>query len=180
MTPSLLFLKTWFPSLPGELRWRKRGSGHAAPKDEQANLCHTHFPSTMTTETTVSKGQEFFSPGQTEGDMCVRVQGGINWERCNVNVVVDTTEMDNVRYSYEEFLSPADCNSSWTWEKETQKRKEGVLQRKLLSCLNIRRICSLAVRQYPLLTEMKKDIDWYRRPMLPSSTFLQQISHMKD
>lgn len=26
------------------------------------------FPGTMTTETTVSKGQEFFSPGQTEGD----------------------------------------------------------------------------------------------------------------
>lgn len=29
------------------------------------------FPGTMTTETTVSKGQEFFSPGQTRG-----IQGG--------------------------------------------------------------------------------------------------------
>lgn len=31
----------------------------------------------MTTETTVSKGQEFFSPGQMRGN-----SGDINWERC--------------------------------------------------------------------------------------------------
>lgn len=44
----------------------------------------------MTTETTVSKGQEFFSPGQTGG-----IQGNINWKH-SVTVVVDTIKMDNV------------------------------------------------------------------------------------
>lgn len=42
----------------------------------------------MTTETTVSKGQEFCSPGQTEG----RVKGKINWECCNTTAAADTIE----------------------------------------------------------------------------------------
>lgn len=31
-------------------------------------------------------------------------RGNINWERCSVTVVVDTTEVDNVHYSNKEFL----------------------------------------------------------------------------
>lgn len=58
------------------------------------------FPGAMTTETTVSKGQEFFSTGQTEGDN----RGDINWERCSVIVVVDTTKMDNVGCLNKQFL----------------------------------------------------------------------------
>lgn len=54
----------------------------------------------MTTETTVSKGQEFFSPGQTEGN----TGGNINWERRSVAAVVDTTETDNVRHWKPGFL----------------------------------------------------------------------------
>lgn len=41
----------------------KRSSGR-----QKRTSASCSFPGTMTTETTVSKGQEFFSPGQTEGN----------------------------------------------------------------------------------------------------------------
>lgn len=68
-------MNSWFPSLPGNLIvWSViRGTGEEkqwtrSSKRQQTHQCHPPFPGTMTTETTVSKGQEFFSPGQTEGD----------------------------------------------------------------------------------------------------------------
>lgn len=59
------------------------------------------FPETMTTETTVSKGQEFFSTGHRQRGMH---GGDINWERCCVTVVVDTTKMENMLCMDKEFL----------------------------------------------------------------------------
>lgn len=70
-----MLVNSWFPSLPGNLIvWSViRGTGEEkqwtrSSKRQQTHQCHPPFPGTMTTETTVSKGQEFFSPGQTEGD----------------------------------------------------------------------------------------------------------------
>lgn len=46
-----------------------RGTQNSDSSKRQARTSAScPFPGTMTTETTVSKGQEFFSPGQTEGD----------------------------------------------------------------------------------------------------------------
>lgn len=87
----------------------REAEGHAAQKTASTSASSL-FPGTMTTETTVSKGQEFFSPGQTEGETGGG-GGDINWEHCSVTVVVvDTAKMDNVPCLNEEFYGKTLCN----------------------------------------------------------------------
>ena len=95
--------------IQASIRWTEKGSnGQATPKDSK-HISVLPCPGSMTIETTVSKGQEFFSPGQTEGD----AGGTFNWERCG-DTVVDTTKMDNVDRLNQEFLQPTLCTTGWT------------------------------------------------------------------
>lgn len=100
------------------------------------------FPGAMTTETTVSKGQEFFSPGQTRGGY----RGNINWERRGVTVVVDTTKMDNARCLSKECSEPTLLQQRVGCEGflKRRKNKTGSAGDKLFSCVFMRRTFSPA------------------------------------
>lgn len=85
---------------------------------------------TMTTETTVSKGQEFFSGGQTEGGM----KGKINWECCDATAAADTIETIGqcVPFWTKMLLSLTDSNTGWKMAEQMKKKGggEGALQTK--------------------------------------------------
>lgn len=169
------FQCTWKPDLHqyqgnSELRQLQKIASTSAP---------CPFPGTMTTETTVSKGQEFFSPGQTEGDTGGTLIGSaavslllltqLRWTMCTIRTRNFYSQLIATLVGYER-----------KWHE-----KQGVQQTKLLSGLIIRRISSPAIRQHPLFAEMKKDrhresataniSDWRR-----FFSHLWQIFHLKD
>ncbi len=112
----------------GVIRWtEKRGNGRAAQKTASTSVS-SPFPGTMTTETTVSKGQEFFSPGQTEGDT-----GGTLIGSAAVSLLLLTqTKMDNVCHLNKEFNSQLsatlDGHDGLDRENERDPKKQGVLE----------------------------------------------------
>lgn len=90
----------------------------------------------MTIETTVSKGQEFFSPGQTEGDAGGTLIGSAaasllltqpRWTMCAVRT----------RNFYSQFFAPrVEGLKIEKWERDNKTASAG---KKRLSCLGMKR-----------------------------------------
>lgn len=129
----------------------------------------------MTTETTVSKGQEFFSPGQTRGGY----RGNINWEHRGVIVVVDTTKMDNVRCLSKECPEPTLLQQRLDVKAlKRRKNKTGSAGDKLLSCVIMRRTSSPATWQHPLFTDGEEGQAQGERDKIIPLQWLEWLVHV--